>query len=281
MDFITGLPPAGKEDYDSILVIVDRFTKYAQFLPVHTTINAVSLAVLFHNMVELRFGPPSGIVTDRGSVFTSEFWAQLCQQSGIKRRLSTAFHPQTDGQTERTNQTLEHYLRCFVSENQLNWSQLLNTAMYACNNAVNATTGKSPFEALHGYHSDFHIRDGDVPIEGGVPSVEARLQKLRTLRETLAEHWRNAQESQRAQYNKKRQNMEFKKGDLVGLSTKNIRLKIPNKKLGPKYIGPFRVLAAVGSHAYRLALPEQYSRLHNVFSVSRSETGVTRCRCQN
>lgn len=120
MDFITGLPSVWHkgENVDAILVIVDRFTKYALFLPTSTTITSVELAKLFHTEVELRYGAPEGVVSDRGSVFTSQFWTDLCYYSKIQRRLSTAYHPQTDGQTERANQTLESYLRSFIDSQQ-------------------------------------------------------------------------------------------------------------------------------------------------------------------
>ena len=113
MDFITGLPPSkrGSNVFDSILVVVDRYTKMARYLPTNKTIDASQLAELFWTEIVCKFGTPSGIVTDRGSVFTSSFWSEVCYYAKVKRRLSTAFHPQTDGQTERQNQTLEHYLR--------------------------------------------------------------------------------------------------------------------------------------------------------------------------
>jgi len=270
MDFITGLPPSiyNKEEVDSVLVIVDRYTKYSIFLPVAVTITAADLAAIFHDAVELRFGPPKGIVSDRGSVFTSKFWSELCYYSRVTRRLSTAFHPQTDGQTERANQTLEHYLRAFINEEQGNWPQLLKTAEYACNNSLNATTGVAPFEALIGYRPEFRAEiEGDFS-QGRVPSIQDRLVKLGQLRGRLVDHWSNAQRNQQEYYDRRRQPMQFKKGDLVGLSTKNLRLKVPSRKLAPKFIGPFRVLNPVGSNAYRLALPHQYARLHNVFPVS-------------
>jgi len=122
MDFVTGLPPSwwnGKE-VDAILMVVDRYTKMSIFLPVSSEITATELAELLHKEVFLRYGFPRGIVSDRGSIFTSALWSALCFHMRIKRRLSTAFHPQTDGQTERANQTLEFYLRCFVGEEQTN-----------------------------------------------------------------------------------------------------------------------------------------------------------------
>ena len=147
MDFITGLPQSIWKGriVDAILVIVDRFSKWCLFFPVSTTMDASELAELFHHDIELRFGPPNGIVSDRGSVFTSRFWSKLCYMSQTKLRYSTAFHPQTDGQTERMNQTLEHYLRCFIDEQQKMWPTLLRTAEFACNNGVNTTIGISPF----------------------------------------------------------------------------------------------------------------------------------------
>ena len=118
MDFITGLPPTIQSGtlVDAILVVVDRFTKWSLFFAVPSTITSAELAELFHTEVELRFGPPDGIVSDRGAIFTSKFWSKLCYHGHVRLRLSTAFHPQTDGQTERMNQTLEHYLRCFIDQ---------------------------------------------------------------------------------------------------------------------------------------------------------------------
>jgi transposase InsO family protein len=122
MDFITRLPAVlyQTEMVDAILIIVDHFLKWSLFIPVSSMINAAELADLFYNKVELRFGPPNGIISDHGLIFTSKFWSKLCYLSYIKLRLSTAFHPQTNGQTEQVNQTLEHYLRCFIDEQQTN-----------------------------------------------------------------------------------------------------------------------------------------------------------------
>lgn len=153
IDFVTGLPPVlyQSEEVDAIMVVVDRFSRFALFYPVRTDMTAGEFAQLFHNEVELRYaGAPKGIVSDRDKLFTSEFWEELCFANGVKRRMSTAWHPQTDGLTERTNQTLEHYLRCFTQGNELVWPYLLRTAEYACNNAVNATSKEAPFKVLMG-----------------------------------------------------------------------------------------------------------------------------------
>ncbi len=118
MDFITGLPISADwkgDSYDSILVIVDRLTKMVHYEPVKVTIDAPGLAEVIINVIVRHHGVPESIITDRGSLFTSKFWSSLCYFLGIKRKLSTAFHPQTDGQTERQNSTMEAYLRAFVN----------------------------------------------------------------------------------------------------------------------------------------------------------------------
>jgi transposase InsO family protein len=270
MDFVTGLPETiyKGQFVDAIFVVVDRYTKMSRFFPVSTQITAAELAELFHSEIELKYGPPDGIVSDRGPIFTSKFWGELCYLSRVKLRLSTAFHAQTDGQTERMNQTLEQYLRCFIDDEQLLWPKLLLTAEFCCNNATNATIKLAPFEALYGYSPDFHIRLEDESTPEGVPAASSRVKKLQLLREKLAENWQRATESQAKYYNAHHKPMEFKQKDLLLLSTKNLKLKLPSRKLTPRYIGPFRVLQRVGNQAYRLALPEQYSRIHNVFHVS-------------
>jgi hypothetical protein len=152
-------------------------------------------------------------------------------------------------------------------DQQLVWPKLLRTAEFACNNAVNATTGVSPFQALYGYSPDFRLRiEGDAPQEE-VPATQARVEKLEELRQQIKEHWRTASEAQAKHYNKRHKPIAFKRGDLVALSTKNLRIK-GSRKLSPRFIGPFRVLDMIGKQAYRLSLPNQYSRIHNVFHVS-------------
>ena len=125
-------------------------------------------------------------MTDRGPIFTSAFWSALCYHSRIKRRLSTAFHPQTDGQTERVNQVIERYLRCYVGENQAVWPALLKEAQFACNRARNATIGISPVEALLGYIPDFQISPYELEDKlsrGEVPAAKDRIEKLYQLRQ--------------------------------------------------------------------------------------------------
>ena len=155
MDFVTGLPILTDwkgDSYDSILLIVNRLTKMVHYEPVKVTINAPGLAEVIIDVVVRHHGLPDSIVTNRGSLFTSKFWSLLCYFLGIKRRLSTAFHPQPDGQTKKQNSTMKAYLRAFVNFEQNDWTRLLPMAEFTYNNAKNASTGFTPFELNCRYH---------------------------------------------------------------------------------------------------------------------------------
>ena len=145
MDFVTDLPESTASQYTGILVIVDRLTKMAIYLPCRKDVDSPELARMFFEEVICKHSVPSNIVTDQGSQFTSRFWNRVCSHLSIDHRLSTSFHPQTDGQTERQNQTMEQYLRAFATYEQDNWVDLLPLAEFAYNNSVNTTTGLTPF----------------------------------------------------------------------------------------------------------------------------------------
>ena len=153
MDFVMSLPlsKVGHIVYDAILVVIDCLTKMAHYIPTHKDLDAPGLAETILQEVVSHHGVPDSIVTDRGSIFTSEYWSTLCYYMRIRRRLSTAFHPQTDGQIEWQNQTLEQYLHSYVNYQQNDWVTLLPIAEFAYNNAVHATTGVAPFFAVYGY----------------------------------------------------------------------------------------------------------------------------------
>ncbi|MBW0584541.1 hypothetical protein O181_124256 [Austropuccinia psidii MF-1] len=153
MDFITQLPLSNS--FDSILVVVDRFPKMAIFILTYGTITALDLPPIFISHLFSKHGLPVGIVSDRGSLFVSSFWTQLCQQLKISRDLSTAFHPETDGQTERVNQILETYLRRYVTYHQDDWYTWLPLAESAYNNAEHLSTKKSPFFTIYGRNPSF------------------------------------------------------------------------------------------------------------------------------
>ena len=283
MDFIINLSPSPwrSEKHDIILIVVDRFSKFVRYISYIKNIDAEMLADVFWDSIGGLFGPPRSIISDRGSVFTSSYWAAMCFRSGMTRRLSTAFHPQTDGQTERQNQVLEQYLRCFCEENQTNWAQLLPFAQFAHNRAVHSSIKCSPFRAAFGYDPEIDFQMEGEPKTGEVPSITERLASLTDLRERLASHLVEAAAYQTKYYNLTHKERTYVIGDFVWLSTRNLRQRRPCKKLSDKFIGPLKIIDAVGSQAYRLELPDSY-RIHDVFHVSllepykqRPGTGLT------
>lgn len=267
MDFVTGFPPVWHrgEVVDAVWVIVDRLTKMARYVPCSKKTTASDLATLFLHEIVRCYGTPTGIVSDRGSVFTSHFWADFCHACKIERRLSTAFHPQTDGQTERQNQTLEQYLRMYADEDQQNWASLLPLAEFAYNNSVHKTTGSSPFFALMGYHPEIGNK---ASPRCRVPSAEERAKEAARAQRRAKERWEKAQEYQERYFNKHHRSQEFKIDDLVMLSTKHLRRQQPSAKLTPQWIGPFRVQDIIGRQAYKLILPTDM-KIHPVIHTSR------------
>jgi hypothetical protein len=267
LDWITGLPVSSRHglEYDSILTVVCRATKYALFLPTRADSTAVDLAQLFFEHVECRFGTPRGVVTDRDSRITSDFWREICEIKIIKRRMSTAHHPQTDGQSEALNRVIEDYLRSYTSEEPNAWARLLPLAQFAYNNSRSHATGSSPNRMLHGFDCEIRIDVADDVSEKRIPAAKDRIKKLHELREGLRGRLIEAQERMSRYYNAKHVPKQFNVGDFVKLSTKHLRFR--NRKLSPRWVGPFRVIERIGGQAYRLALPSKYARLHDVFPI--------------
>ena len=258
MDFVTGLPILTDwkgDSYDSILVIVDRFTKMVYYEPVKVTIDAPELAKVILNVVVWHRGLPDSIVSDRGSLFTSKFWSSLCYFLGIKRRLSTAFHPQTDGQTERQNSTMEAYLRAFVNFEQNDWARLLPMAEFAYNNAKNAITVHTPFELNCGYHPRIYYEE-EVDPRSKLKSADKISAELRELIFVCRENLHHAQKIRKQAHNKGIKPRSYIPGDKIWLNSKYIKTK-RNRKLEAKFFGPFRVLHPVGKQAYKLELPRK------------------------
>ena len=267
MDFITDLPPSERlgRVYDAILVVVDRYTKLARYVPARKTMNAEELAQSFLDAVLKDFGTPESIVSDRGPVFTASFWSALCYYCKIRRNLSSAFHPQTDGQTERQNQTLEQYLRAYINYQQDDWAAWLSLAEFAYNNSRHESTGTTPFFAAYGVHpewgADPRLNDVDVPA---AKERAAAMSETRTELEKRLEH---AVKTQTKYYDEKHKPRQYAPGDMVWLSGKNIQSRRPSKKLDNKFHGPFRILKVIGEQAYRLELPATM-HIHPVFHVS-------------
>ncbi len=190
MEFVTGLLISANwkgDSYNSILVIVDRLTKIVHYVQVKVTINAPGLAEVIINMVVHHHGVSESIVIDWGLLFTSKFWSLLCYFLGIKKKLSTAFHPRTDGQTKRQNSTIEAYFRAFVNWEQDNWARLLLMAEFAYNNAKNASTDHIPFELNCDYYSRVSFKE-DVDPCSRSRSANKLAEELRELIEVCCQN---------------------------------------------------------------------------------------------
>jgi len=273
LDWITGLPESKQnrsgQRFNAILTIVDRLTKYALFIPTRDDTSAADFAELFFEVVECRFGTPNGVVSDRDSRITSDSWREVCVYKILKRKMSTAFHPQTDGQSEVLNRIVEDYLRAYTADEPASWVNILPLAQYAYNNSRNHTTGRSPNWFMHGTDCEIRLHIADSTPRGRIPAAKDRVEKLHELRQELRTRLTEANERMAHYYNQRHVPKQFRVGELVKLSTRNLKLK--HRKIGPRWVGPFRVIERIGGQAYRLVLPEKYSRLHDVFPVQRLE----------
>ena len=254
LDFITDLPPSSnlgeQQCYDSILVVVDKFTKMTHYIPTHKTLTSVNLAQLLLRSVFKHHGVPEVIISDQGSLFTSDFWRTLTTILGADHRLSTAFHPQTDGQTERQNATLEHYLRCYVDYLQTNWVDLLPLAKYVYNASPHATTQITPFYAYTGRTPVLFQLHPYTKKETGSPNAEEMSKEIALVQDSLKIKLTEAQDRQASQYNKKHRKQIFNKGDQVMLQMRNLRSDRPSKKLDHRQLGPFTISQVISEQAY-------------------------------
>lgn len=266
MDFVTGLPESN--GYNAILVVVDRLTKMRHLIPTTEECDAPTPADLFVDYVWKLHGLPESIVSDRGTQFTLDFWKSLCSRLEISPRSSTAFHPQTDGQTERINAVMEQYLRAYVSYQQDDLSRFLPLAEFATNNHVSETTHLSPFEANYGRHP----RMSFGLLTHGKTTAKDRAKGLtRDMSQTsefLRDEVKRFQMIQEEFANAHRVPApRYSVGDKVWLATRNLETKRPSKKLDWKQIGPYRVTRMVSPYAYELDL-QASMKVHPVFHVS-------------
>ncbi|KAL0556312.1 hypothetical protein IC582_004825 [Cucumis melo] len=268
MDFITGLPRTLR-GFTVIWVVVDRLTKSAHFVPGKSTYTASKWAQLYMSEIVRLHGVPVSIVSDRDVRFTSKFWKGLQTAMGTRLDFSTAFHPQTDGQTERLNQVLEDMLRACALEFPGSWDSHLHLMEFAYNNSYQATIGMAPFEALYGKCCRSPVCWGEVGeqrLMGPelVQSTNEAIQKIRSRMHT-------AQSRQKSYVDVRRKDLEFEVGDKVFLKVAPMRgvLRFERRgKLSPRFVGPFEILERIGPVAYRLALPPSLSTVHDVFNVS-------------
>ncbi|KAJ1398529.1 Ribonuclease H-like superfamily [Sesbania bispinosa] len=268
MDFITHLPPSyGKA---TIWVVIDRLSKFAHFIALPSQFSAATLAPVFMTEIYRLHGMPKTIVSDCDRVFISKFWRELFRLSGTTLAFSSAYHPQTDGQTKVTNRILETYLRCFVSDEPRRWFQYLYLSEYWYNSSFQSSLRMSPFEALYG-HSPPTIRSyvtGSATIVAIDESIMQRRQMLQVIRDNLGQ----AQIQMRNQFNAHRQDRSFKVGDWVFRRLQPYRQisvrSSPSKKLAKRYFGTFQIVRTIGPVAYQLALPPD-AKVHPVFHISK------------
>jgi len=266
-DFITKLPLA--QGYDAILVVVDRLTKMVHFIPTTEKMSAEGLARLFRDNVWKLHGLPKSIISDRGPQFIAGLMQELNEMLGIKSKLSTAFHPQTDGQMERVNQELKQYLRMFINHRQEQWPEWLGTAEFAYNNKAYSSTRTSPFKA--NYRQDPRI-GFEGRKKGKYAGAEKFIKKMKEIQEEAKAVLGKAQADMKKYANKKRSDVEkYKVGDLVMLSTKDLKYQMIRRrteKLTERFVGPYKVKKVVSTNAVELELPSMV-KIHPVVNVSR------------
>ena len=247
IDFVTGLlilMDWKGDSYNSIFVIVDWLTKMVFYKPVKVTIDAPSLTKVIINVVVRHHSLPDSIVTDRGLLFTLKFWSSLCYFLDIKRRLSTAFYLQTDGQTERQNSTMEAYLWTFVNFEQNDWARLLPIAEFAYNNAKNTSTSFTPFKLNCGYHPWVFYKK-DLDPRSKLRTAEELSFKLRELMTVYQQNLYHTQELQKRAHNKGVKHQNYAPGEKVWLNSKYLKIK-RNHKYEAKFLGLFWVLHPIG-----------------------------------
>ncbi|KAI2663491.1 Transposon Tf2-6 polyprotein [Labeo rohita] len=263
IDFVSGLPES--QGKNTILTIVDRFSKAVHLVALSGLPSAKTTAELILEHVVRLHGFPQDIVSDRGPQFTAKFWQAFCCLVGTTSSLSSGFHPQTNGQTERANQQLERFLRCFASEHQRSWASYLVWAELSNNLHTSTATGLSPFEVCYGFQPPiFEHQEPEVEV----PSAQQLVRRCRR----LWNHARAAIQKANRRYVVQHRRRHppgrlFHVGDRVYLSTKNINLKTDSRKLTPRYIGPFKITHRLNPVTFRLQLPASL-RVHPIFHQS-------------
>ena len=266
-DFIVKLPLA--QGYDAILVVCNHLTKMAHFIPTMEKTSAAGLARLFRDNIWKLHRLPESIILDRGAQFVAGMMRELNKRLGIRTKLSTAYHPQTDGQTERINQELKKYLRMLVDHRQEQWPEWLGIAEFAYNNKRHTATQVSPFEANYGLspRMGFEGRRGKR-----FEAAEEFVERMRQVQEEVKVALGKVQEEMRKYVDRKRRKgVEFKVGDLVLLSTKELKWHMKGRrleKLTERFMGPYKVKNIISVNAVELHLPPTVL-VHLVFNVSK------------
>ena len=267
MDFVLGLPRT-QRGMDSIFVVVDRFSKMAHFIACKKTTDALTVARLFFKEVYRLHGLPSSIVSDRDTRFLSHFWKTLWKLTNTRLNFSSAYHPQTDGQTEVVNRSLGNHLRSLVGDNLKMWDQKLYQVEFTYNRAVKRSTGLSPFQVNYGYNPRAPIDLApvlDLVRKSG--KAEDFIEQLQKIHETTQESLKQTTEGYKIMADKKRRALEFQVGDFVWVILTKDRFSVGEyNKLSARKIGPLEIIEKINPNAYRLKLPS-HIRTADVFNV--------------
>ncbi|KAL0161008.1 hypothetical protein M9458_044733, partial [Cirrhinus mrigala] len=263
VDFVTDLPSSN--GYTTILSVVDRFSKACRFIPLPKLPSAMETAEALCNWVFRLYGLPEDIVSDRGPQFTSRLWTTFFRQLGVNVSLTSGYHPQANGQIERLNQELTRFLRTYCQNRQADWSRYLFWAEYAQNSLHKPSTNLTPFQCVLGFQPPMFPWSGE-PSE--LPAINSWLQNSEETWNQAHVHLQGAVRRTQTQANRRRHpNPPYEPGQWVWLSTRDLRLRLPCKKLNPRYVGPFQIIKQITPVSFRLDLPAEY-RISPTFHVS-------------
>ena len=260
---LIGLLPKLNE-FNAILVIVDGFSKMIILIATTTELTSVKTAEIYRDYVWSKHGLPRKVISDRGPQFIAQFMLDLHKLVSIQANPSTAYHPQTDDQTERMNQEIEQYRHLFINHRQNNWQNWLTCTEFSYNDKVHTSTGFSPFFMNYGHH----------PNKGTSTRKEVKSQSAIEFAEEMSKVWeetecalRLAAEQMKKFYDRKRgDSHEYNPGDKVWLEGQNIPADRPSKKVDDKRYSPFKVIKKVGKAAYKLDLPHTWRAIWPIFN---------------
>jgi len=279
MDYISELPKS--QNYDAIFVLVCKLTKYAFFIPCNTTLTEKQAAQIFFDKIVTHVGLPKQIISDRDARWRNIFWKEVCESMGSRRALTTAYHPQADGQTEILNQTIEVAVRAFINGNRDNWASLLPYLTFAYNNTPHTTTRFTRSFLLYGFHprAPFNLLTNESSIERpnqyefNAPDTRQFTEDISAIRLAAKDSLKLAQHRFENSYNKSHIFVPYSQGDQVLVNIHSLQLpesKGHGAKFTRRYDRPFEVTERVSSVAYRIRLPHSYG-IHPVLSITHLE----------